>query len=99
MTTPLILSLTKVSLFVSQTFFFFIFMFLTLYQFLSMHKGTMDALMCDRGDVWSPDEELIRTVKEEVDEVVRWVLKIAIMPSLVQCFRDALLVQNGHCTK
>ncbi|RUS15305.1 S-adenosyl-L-methionine-dependent methyltransferase [Endogone sp. FLAS-F59071] len=34
-------------------------------------KGTMDALMCDRGDVWSPDEELIRTVKEEVDEVVR----------------------------
>ncbi|RUS32017.1 hypothetical protein BC938DRAFT_476495 [Jimgerdemannia flammicorona] len=36
-----------------------------------LDKGTMDALMCDRGDVWSPDEELIRAVKGEVDEVVR----------------------------
>ncbi|KAF9158423.1 hypothetical protein DFQ26_007655 [Actinomortierella ambigua] len=34
-------------------------------------KGTMDALMCDRGDVWNPDEELIKTVAMEVDEVVR----------------------------
>ncbi|RUO96444.1 hypothetical protein BC936DRAFT_142031 [Jimgerdemannia flammicorona] len=40
-----------------------------------LDKGTMDALMCDRGDVWSPDEELIRAVKGEVDEVVR-VLKL-----------------------
>ncbi|KAF9956097.1 hypothetical protein BGZ72_003034 [Mortierella alpina] len=38
-------------------------------------KGTMDALMCDRGDVWNPDEELVKTVAEEVDEVVR-VLKV-----------------------
>ncbi|KAF9580504.1 hypothetical protein BGW38_002833, partial [Lunasporangiospora selenospora] len=38
-------------------------------------KGTMDALMCDRGDVWNPDEELVRTVAQEVDEVVR-VLKV-----------------------
>ena len=33
--------------------------------------GTMDALMCDRGDVWDPSEELIADVKGEVDEVVR----------------------------
>jgi ubiquinone/menaquinone biosynthesis C-methylase UbiE len=37
--------------------------------------GTMDALMCDRGDVWDPSEELIAEVKGEVDEVVR-VLKV-----------------------
>ncbi|KAI9033996.1 S-adenosyl-L-methionine-dependent methyltransferase [Phycomyces nitens] len=34
-------------------------------------KGTMDALMCDRGDVWDPSEELIAEVKAEVDEVER----------------------------
>ncbi|KAG1465212.1 hypothetical protein G6F46_002700 [Rhizopus delemar] len=34
-------------------------------------KGTMDALMCDRGDVWDPSEELINDVKGEVDEVER----------------------------
>ncbi|KAG0775423.1 hypothetical protein G6F22_013314 [Rhizopus arrhizus] len=34
-------------------------------------KGTMDALMCDRGDVWDPSEELIKDVKGEVDEVER----------------------------
>ncbi|KAJ2963774.1 hypothetical protein NQZ79_g1198 [Umbelopsis isabellina] len=38
-------------------------------------KGTMDALMCDRGDVWDPSPELINEVKAEVDEVTR-VLKI-----------------------
>ncbi|CAO3697304.1 unnamed protein product [Rhizopus stolonifer] len=38
-------------------------------------KGTMDALMCDRGDVWDPSEELIQEVKGEVDEVER-VLKV-----------------------
>ncbi|CAO3645521.1 unnamed protein product [Mucor fragilis] len=38
-------------------------------------KGTMDALMCDRGDVWDPSEELINDVKGEVDEVER-VLKV-----------------------
>ena len=42
---------------------------------VAIDKGTMDALMCDRGDVWSPDEELIKTVAQEVDEVVR-VLKV-----------------------
>lgn len=39
------------------------------------HLGTMDALMCDRGDVWDPSEELINDVKGEVDEVQR-VLKV-----------------------
>jgi hypothetical protein len=34
-------------------------------------KGTMDALMCDRGDVWDPSPELIKEVKAEVDEVTR----------------------------
>ncbi|CDH51270.1 s-adenosyl-l-methionine-dependentmethyltransferase [Lichtheimia corymbifera JMRC:FSU:9682] len=34
-------------------------------------KGTMDALMCDRGDVWDPSPELIADVKGEVDEVER----------------------------
>ncbi|KAI9306242.1 S-adenosyl-L-methionine-dependent methyltransferase [Cunninghamella echinulata] len=38
-------------------------------------KGTMDALMCDKGDVWDPSEELVREVKAEVDEVQR-VLKV-----------------------
>ncbi|KAG0163213.1 hypothetical protein DFQ28_000257 [Apophysomyces sp. BC1034] len=38
-------------------------------------KGTMDALMCDRGDVWDPSEDLIADVKGEVDEVER-VLKV-----------------------
>jgi SAM-dependent methyltransferase len=42
---------------------------------IAIDKGTMDALMCDRGDVWNPSEELIKTVAEEVDEVVR-VLKV-----------------------
>ncbi|CAG8507457.1 9261_t:CDS:2 [Ambispora leptoticha] len=34
-------------------------------------KGTMDALMCDKGDVWNPDEDVVENVKKEVDEVVR----------------------------
>lgn len=42
---------------------------------VAIDKGTMDALMCDRGDVWNPDEELVKTVAQEVNEVVR-VLKV-----------------------
>ncbi|PVU95880.1 hypothetical protein BB561_001518 [Smittium simulii] len=30
-------------------------------------KGTMDALMCEKGDVWDPSDELKATVKKEVD--------------------------------
>ncbi|PVV02673.1 hypothetical protein BB560_002859 [Smittium megazygosporum] len=32
-------------------------------------KGTMDALMCEKGDVWDPPESLVATVKKEVDGV------------------------------
>ena len=38
---------------------------------VAIDKGTMDALMCDKGDVWDPSEEVIKNCKEEVDEVVR----------------------------
>nr|CAG8437682.1 5096_t:CDS:2 [Entrophospora candida] len=34
-------------------------------------KGTMDALMCDEGDVWNPKPEVIENVGKEVDQVVR----------------------------
>jgi hypothetical protein len=34
-------------------------------------KGTMDALMCDEGDVWNPKPEVIENVSKEVDQVVR----------------------------
>ncbi|CAG8442169.1 10345_t:CDS:10 [Acaulospora morrowiae] len=32
-------------------------------------KGTMDALMCDDGDVWNPKPEVVENVKREVDQV------------------------------
>lgn len=38
---------------------------------IAIDKGTMDALMCEKGDVWNPSEELKRNVKGEVDEVFR----------------------------
>ncbi|PKC14635.1 S-adenosyl-L-methionine-dependent methyltransferase [Rhizophagus irregularis] len=38
-------------------------------------KGTMDALMCDEGDVWDPNPEVIEVVRKEVDEVTR-ILKV-----------------------
>ncbi|KAI8451338.1 hypothetical protein BY996DRAFT_7307719 [Phakopsora pachyrhizi] len=34
-------------------------------------KGTMDALMCSKGDVWDPPVEVIENCKKEVDEVIR----------------------------
>ncbi|KAJ1961490.1 hypothetical protein IWQ62_003848 [Dispira parvispora] len=34
-------------------------------------KGTMDALMCEQGDVWEPSAELVHQVEQEVNEVVR----------------------------
>ncbi|OMH84867.1 Endothelin-converting enzyme 2 [Zancudomyces culisetae] len=34
-------------------------------------KGTMDALMCEKGDVWNPSPELVARVNSEVDEVER----------------------------
>ncbi|KAJ2726215.1 hypothetical protein GGI07_000692 [Coemansia sp. Benny D115] len=38
---------------------------------VALDKGTLDALMCDKGDVWQPSEELCRKVAGEVDEVDR----------------------------
>ncbi|KAJ1661059.1 hypothetical protein IWQ61_000097 [Dispira simplex] len=38
---------------------------------VGIDKGTMDALMCEKGDVWEPSAELVRQVEQEVDEVVR----------------------------
>lgn len=38
---------------------------------VAIDKGTMDALMCEKGDVWEPSEQLILDVKREVDEVQR----------------------------
>lgn len=38
---------------------------------VAIDKGTMDALMCEKGDVWNPSPEVIQNCKSEVDEVVR----------------------------
>ncbi|KAJ1905703.1 hypothetical protein IWQ60_012226, partial [Tieghemiomyces parasiticus] len=38
---------------------------------LVVDKGTMDALMCEQGDVWDPSPELVANVKAEVDEALR----------------------------
>ncbi|OAV89137.1 hypothetical protein, variant [Puccinia triticina 1-1 BBBD Race 1] len=37
----------------------------------AIDKGTMDALMCAKGDVWDPPEEVVENCKMEVDEVAR----------------------------
>ena len=34
-------------------------------------QGTMDALLCSSGSVWSPSDEIIQSCKDEVDEVMR----------------------------
>jgi EEF1A lysine methyltransferase 4 len=36
-----------------------------------MSQGTMDALLCSTGSVWSPSEEICLSCKQEVDEVMR----------------------------
>jgi hypothetical protein len=38
---------------------------------VAIDKGTMDALMCEKGDVWDPSPELIADVAKEVDQVLR----------------------------
>ncbi|KAJ1837812.1 hypothetical protein LPJ57_011316, partial [Coemansia sp. RSA 486] len=38
---------------------------------VAIDKGTLDALMCDKGDSWNPPPELCRNVAAEVDEVDR----------------------------
>ncbi|KAJ2698245.1 hypothetical protein FB645_005698 [Coemansia sp. IMI 203386] len=38
---------------------------------VAIDKGTLDALMCDKGDSWNPPPELCRNVAAEIDEVDR----------------------------
>ncbi|KAJ1834743.1 hypothetical protein IWW55_005979 [Coemansia sp. RSA 2706] len=38
---------------------------------VAIDKGTLDALMCEKGDVWEPSAELCANVAREVDEVDR----------------------------
>lgn len=38
---------------------------------VAIDKGTMDALMCEKGDVWDPPQSVVEDVKKEVDEVER----------------------------
>ncbi|KAJ1798279.1 hypothetical protein LPJ59_002601 [Coemansia sp. RSA 2399] len=37
----------------------------------AIDKGTLDALMCDNGDVWEPSAELCENVGREINEVER----------------------------
>ena len=38
---------------------------------MTVLQGTMDAILCSSGSVWSPPEEVVRGCKREVDEVLR----------------------------
>ncbi|KAI9145001.1 S-adenosyl-L-methionine-dependent methyltransferase [Paraphysoderma sedebokerense] len=38
---------------------------------IAIDKGTMDAMMCEKGSIWSPSEALKQNVALEVDEVLR----------------------------
>ncbi|KZT25251.1 S-adenosyl-L-methionine-dependent methyltransferase [Neolentinus lepideus HHB14362 ss-1] len=38
---------------------------------VAVDKGTMDAMMTSKGDVWDPPEEVIENCTKEVDEVLR----------------------------
>ncbi|KAI0718817.1 S-adenosyl-L-methionine-dependent methyltransferase [Fomitopsis betulina] len=38
---------------------------------VAIDKGTMDAMMTAKGDVWDPPEEVIQNCNREVDEVLR----------------------------
>ncbi|KAJ1724770.1 hypothetical protein LPJ53_000977 [Coemansia erecta] len=38
---------------------------------VAIDKGTLDALMCEKGDVWDPSPELCQNIAGEVDEVNR----------------------------
>ncbi|PLW19430.1 hypothetical protein PCANC_06334 [Puccinia coronata f. sp. avenae] len=42
----------------------------------AIDKGTMDALMCAKGDVWDPPKEVVENCKMEVDEVARYIKKL-----------------------
>lgn len=36
-----------------------------------LDKGTMDAIMCEKGDVWDPSEDLVLKIDTMLSEVVR----------------------------
>ncbi|KAJ1744230.1 hypothetical protein LPJ55_004013 [Coemansia sp. RSA 990] len=38
---------------------------------VALDKGTLDALMCEQGDVWEPSPELCENIRRVVDEVDR----------------------------
>ncbi|KAH8075844.1 S-adenosyl-L-methionine-dependent methyltransferase [Cristinia sonorae] len=38
---------------------------------VAIDKGTMDAMMTAKGDVWDPPEEVVQSCTKEVDEVLR----------------------------
>lgn len=38
---------------------------------VAIDKGTMDAMMTAKGDVWDPPEQVIRDCNKEVDETIR----------------------------
>ncbi|KZT07273.1 S-adenosyl-L-methionine-dependent methyltransferase [Laetiporus sulphureus 93-53] len=38
---------------------------------IAIDKGTMDAMMTAKGDVWDPPEEVVQSCDREVDEVLR----------------------------
>jgi len=40
-------------------------------EVLICFQGTMDALLCSGGSVWSPSEAITQSCRQEVDEVIR----------------------------
>ncbi|KAI5475725.1 S-adenosyl-L-methionine-dependent methyltransferase [Pseudohyphozyma bogoriensis] len=38
---------------------------------VAIDKGTMDAMLAEKGDVWNPSEEVKKACRQEVDEVCR----------------------------
>jgi len=38
---------------------------------VAIDKGTMDAMMTSKGDVWDPPDQVIQDCTKEVDEVIR----------------------------
>lgn len=38
---------------------------------VAIDKGTMDALLAEKGDVWNPSDEVRQACREEIDEVTR----------------------------
>ncbi|KAF7977713.1 hypothetical protein HWV62_2986 [Athelia sp. TMB] len=61
---------------------------------VALDKGTMDALMTGKGDVWDPSEEVVNNVTREVSESLRIqprAVKLD-LPSRLECFGLYLLL-------